>query len=118
MLILVLALCFLTAPYFGSWYDYFSPQSDSAFWGPDENGAIYLAGFPFAYIFFLVVTFKIFGWGNKNKWIGWLLVPAALFFAIGDIKHIYLPVALALVAWGLAILIRKVSKGIFDTSDK
>lgn len=108
--ILVLALCFATAPYFGSLYDYFSPQEGSAFWGPDKSAAIYLAGFPFAYVFFLIITLKLFGQGNRNRWIGWLLVPALLFFGMGDIRHIYLPIALGLVAWGIASLVQKIFK--------
>lgn len=110
LLIVVLVLSYFTAQYFGSWYDGFSPLYDSSFFPLPKEVLINTAGFPFAFIFFTVLLFKLFGSGNKNKWIGWLLVPALLFFASGDLKHIYLPITLALIALGLATLLRKMFK--------
>jgi len=37
-------------------------------------------------------------------------MPALLFFLIGDIAHIYLPIILGLIAFGLAYLLRKIFK--------
>lgn len=107
LLVVILVLSYFTAGYFGSWYDKFSPQHDSLF-GASKSITNVVVGGPFSYIFFLIITFKLFASGNKNKWIGWLLVPPALLFASGDLRHIYLPIALALIAFGLATLIRKV----------
>lgn len=109
LLIVVLVLSYFVADYFGSWYDKFSPQYDNTL-GVGKDILKSLVGIPFAYIFFTIITFKLFGSGNKNKWTGWLLVLPFLFFASGDLKHIYLPIILALIAFGLAILIRKIFK--------
>ncbi len=110
LLVAVLVLSYFTADYFGSWYDKFAPLYDRSLIGLSKGDLMSLTGIPFAYIFFTVMLFKLFGLGNKNKWIGWLLVPPFLFFASGDLKHIYLPIVLALVALGLATLLRKIFK--------
>lgn len=102
-------LSYFTAEYFGSWYDRFSPQYDNTF-GVGKDLLISLVGGPFAYVFFITLLLKLFGSGNQNKWTGWLLVPPFLFFASGDLKHIYLPIILALIAFGLAALLRKIFK--------
>jgi len=51
LLIVVLFLSYWTAPYFGSWYDKFSPQYDGSFLGLPRNYAIFVAGLPVAYAF-------------------------------------------------------------------
>ncbi len=109
LLVVVLALSYFTAQYFGILYDYFIPGSlgDTA-WIGTTSAWQSLIGTPFSYIFFTTLLFQSFGFGNRNKWTGWLLVPAMLFFASGDLKHIYLPIILGLIAWGLAILIQKI----------
>lgn len=109
LLVVVLILSYFVADYFGSWYDKFSPQYDNTL-GVGKDLLISLVGMPFAYIFFTVLLFKLFGLGNRNKWVGWLLVPPFLFFASGDLKHIYLPVILGLIALGLTLLLRKIFK--------
>lgn len=108
LLVAVLILSYFTAEYFGSLYDKFSPLYDSSFFPIPKEILVKMAGIPFAYIFFLILTLKLFGVGNRNKWIGWLLVPPFLFFASGDLKHIYLPIILALIAFGLSILLQKI----------
>ena len=110
LLVAVLVLSYFTAGYFGSLYNYFSPLYDSSFFPIPKESMITLAGTPFAYIFFITLFFQSFGLGNRNKWTLWLLVPAMLFFASGDLQHIYLPVILGLIAWGLAILLQKIFK--------
>lgn len=109
LLIVILIISYFTANYFGLLYDNFTPGSlgDKSWIGTPEAWQS-IIGIPFAFIFFLILLFKLFGSGERNKWIGWLLVPPFLFFASGDLKHIYLPVILATVAYGLAILFRKI----------
>ena len=109
LLVIVLIPSYFTADYFGGWYDKFSPQYDNTL-GVGKDLLKSLVGAPFAYIFFTILLFKLFGSGNKNQWIGWLLVPPFLFFASGDLKHIYLPIILALITLGLATLLRKIFK--------
>ena len=109
LLIVALVLSYFTAQYFGGWYDKFSPLYDNTL-GLGKEALKFITGIPFAYIFFTTLLFQSFGFGNRNKWTVWLLVPPFLFFASGDIQHIYLPIVLGLIAFGIAILIRKVLK--------
>ncbi|MEK7117900.1 MAG: hypothetical protein AAB861_03965 [Patescibacteria group bacterium] len=109
LLIVVLVLSYFAAEYFGTWYDYFAPLYDNTL-GVGKGILKSLTGLPFAYIFFTILLFKLFGFGNKNKWIIWLLVPAVLFFGSGDIKHLYLPILLGLIALGLSTLLQKLFK--------
>jgi len=108
LLVSVLVLSYFTANYFGSLYGYFSPPFDDSMIGLSKETLSFIDGAPFSYIFFTTLLFQSFGLGNRNKWTLWLLAPAILFFASGDLKHIYLPVILGLVAWGLATLLRKI----------
>jgi hypothetical protein len=108
LLIAVLVLSYLTATYFGSFYSYFSPQTDGTLIGLSKEGLAFVAGLPFAFIFFLISIFCSLTPMGHKKIVGWLLVPPFIFFGSGDITHIYLPIILALVAWGLATLLRKI----------
>lgn len=108
LLVAVLLLSYFTATYFGGWYNDFSPLFSRSIFALTEQELIFLVGMPFAYIFFTTLLFKLFASGNINKWIGWLLAPSFIFFASGDLKHIYLPIILGLIAWGLATLLRKI----------
>ena len=108
LLVVVLILSYYTAIYFGVLYDIFTPGAlDSGAWIGTLKAWQAIIGFPFAYIFFTTLLFQTFAWGNRNKWTGWLLAPAFLFFAAGDLKHIYIPIILALIAWIVAKLIGK-----------
>jgi|SRR3989344_2197553 len=104
LLAVILVLSYLTASYFGGWYDKFSPQYDNTL-GVGVDFLKSLVGLPFAYIFFTTLIFQTLATGNKTKWTIWLLVPAFLFFLSGDIQHIYLPLALSLIACVLAKLL-------------
>lgn len=109
LLVAVLALSYFTAGHFGFLYDYFTPGTlgSRALAGTPEAWQS-LIGLPFAFIFFLILLFKLFAAGNKNGWIGWLLVPPFLFFVAGDLVHIYLPIILTIIAFGTATLLRRV----------
>ncbi|MBI2673978.1 MAG: hypothetical protein HYX23_01725 [Candidatus Zambryskibacteria bacterium] len=110
LFVVILVLSYLAAEYFGALYDKFSPLYDRSLIGFSKEDLISLTGVPFAYIFFTVLLFKLFGSGNTDKWVGWLLVLPFLFFASGDLKHIHLPIILALITFGLAALLRKIFK--------
>jgi len=109
LLVVALVLSYFTGQYFGGWYDKFSPLYDNTL-GLGKDALNSVTGIPFAYIFFTTLLFQSFGFDNRNKWTGWLLTPALLFFASGDLKHIYLPIILALIAFGLSIILRKIFK--------
>jgi len=99
LLVVVLALSYFTADYFGSWYDKFSPQYGGSWFNFPKSIAVFIAG-----------IFTLFGFGNRKKWLIWLLIPPLLLWISADRYYIYLPTILALIAFGLAILLRKIFK--------
>ena len=103
LLIVVLVISYFTAEYFGMWYDKFSPQYDS-FFGASSEVMRTVVGAPFAYVFFITFIFTLFGFGNRKKWLFWLLVPPTILWFLADKYYIYLPIILALIAFGLAKL--------------
>lgn len=105
LLIAVLILSYFTAPYFGAWYDKFSPQYSNSFLGTGKDLSLFVAGLPVAYVFFVSFIFEIFGSGNKKKWILWSLLPAALLWISIDLYYIYVPIILGVIAFLLAKLI-------------
>ncbi len=99
---------FVFAQQFGDLYFGFSQSQGGGSWvGADDMWA-FIIGFPVAYTFFTTFLFQTFASGNRNKWTGWLLAPALLFFAAGDLRHFYFPIALVAVGLVLAWLVRKV----------
>ena len=107
LLAVVLILSYFTAHWFGAWYDKFSPLHDSSIFPMNTYQLQLIVGSLFGYLFFTILIFQLFGYGNRNKWTLWLLLPPFLFFGSGDIRHLYLPIILGLVALGLATLINK-----------
>lgn len=108
LLVVVLLLSYYTAPYFGSWYDKFSPQNSSSFLGIGKEISLFIVGLPFAYVFFTIFLFGVLSFGSKKKWIGILLIPPILFWLVLDSYHIYLPIILGIIAFVLAKLINLV----------
>lgn len=105
-LALVLLTSYFTASYFGSLYDYFAPQHDSLFGAPKQMTS-FVIGIPFAYVFFTIFIFGLFGFKEEKKWIIGLLIPVALLWLFADLTHIYLPIILGLIAFLLAWVIHK-----------
>lgn len=110
LLIFVLVLSYYTASYFGAIYNLLTPSQVGTTWIGTERSWQFAIGLPLGYIFILTFVFQIFGFGNRNKWMWWLLVPVMIFFAIGGVKYIYVPFAVWLIAFGLTILVRKISR--------
>jgi hypothetical protein len=108
LLLIALVLSYFAAHYFGFLYNKFSPGQLDGSWIGSRGSWQFIIGFPFAFIFFLVLIFCSFVPRNHKKWVGWLLAPAFIFYAAGDLIHIYLPVILALIALGIAIILRKI----------
>ncbi len=106
--ILVLVLSLVTAPYFGSVYNLFSPQESSAFWGLDQSENISFAGFFVAFVFFQTLFFGFLGIKANKKWFIIPMIPVALLWLGADIAHIYIPIILSLIGFSLAWLIRKI----------
>lgn len=89
---------------FGIFYDQFPSTSlgGSFIGGPGAWESI--AGYPLAVIFTL--TFLLHAHGAKFKW-HWnvLALAPVIIFELGfDLLHIYIPLLLVLVAWGLGVL--------------
>lgn len=109
LLVIVLVLSYFTAEYFGNLYNYFVPQYDDSLLGLPRESAIAFSGVPFAYVFFTIFIFKLFGNHNKNKWILILLLPALIIYLLNGIRFIYLPIILGLIAFGLAKIVSMVA---------
>ena len=108
LLVVVVVLSYFTAGYFGMLYEFII--STGSTWIGSESSWNMIIGFPFGFIFLTIILFNILGGENRNKWIAWLLVLPIFFFMLGGIKHLLLPIILALITFGLAFVIRKVFK--------
>lgn len=105
LLLVVLVLSYLTAEYFGNWYDNFSPQYGSSFWGISRDASIEFTGSIVAYVFFTVFVYGLSGFKQNRIWISALLVPALILWFYADRYHIYLPIILGLIAFAIAKII-------------
>ena len=103
LLILVIAICFVLAPYLGGWYDRIDYQNNG--WITSKEDAVNFAGFILSYILLIPFVFKLFGKNNQNKWIAWLSAPVFLFYAGYNYKLLYIPIALSLIACLIAKLL-------------
>lgn len=100
-------LAYYLASFFGIFYGMIFPESLGGGSFIPTSATEWLAGLPLAAAFF-VVFFQI-TIGKRNMWwwavIG--LVPAILFELIIDPLHIYVPIILGLIAWGLGTMANK-----------
>jgi hypothetical protein len=102
LLILVIVTAHFTAHVFANLYDRLL-LGDRSF----SKGALdYLFGVPLSYTFFLVFLFTALGSLKKYWWMGILLVPAAVAEWYLEKEHLWFPIALAVVGWGLGWLLR------------
>jgi hypothetical protein len=105
LLALVLVLSYFTADDFGRFYVLMFGQGGA--WIGSEKIWNLIIGFPLSLIFFLILVFYIWVFKTK-KAILWLISPLLLWQISIDLKHIYLPISLALISLGLAAILRKV----------
>lgn len=97
----------LSASLFGGFYRTIFPQGfDTALVGPTGFWEPIL-GFPLALIFFLAILFSAIGKDKWKKWLYWSLVLPFLFELIFDLSHIYIPITLALIGYGIGLGVRK-----------
>ena len=108
VLIAVLILSYMTASWLGQIYKYVFPSEfvGGLFSVPTQE-ATWIVGFPLDYILFLTGLFTIFGGKGKYWWIGILLIPAAVVEIYFDLPHIYFPVILGVIGWGIGYLISR-----------
>lgn len=106
LIIISLACTYFLSYPIGKFYIMFFPDGGGSF----VDGTS-LVGMPLAYIFFLTLLFTAFGDIKKYRWIGVLLIPAALFEIYFDLAHIYFPIALGLLGWiigkGIEMIVAK-----------
>ena len=98
----VLAYLFF-ARYFGNVYAVFFPESISSSFVPSGVGA-WLVGVPLAVIFLLTLLVRASGKEKVWWWVLVSLLPTILFEIAFDILHLYVPVVLGAIAWGLGYL--------------
>ena len=101
VIVFVSVLSWLLSYRFGMFYEYLVPGSGGSF--IDGTG---LVGMPFAYVFFICLFLMAFGSGRKYLWLFFSLVPAFLMYLL-DIRHIYYPVLIGILGWGLGLEVEK-----------
>ena len=113
LLILTIILAAVFANMFGKVYGSILGLAGgfSGFIVPDFWGD-FIDGISRAYIFFLLLIFTTLGSVKKYWWIGVLLIPAAAFELYFDSSHIYFPIALGLIGWGIGLGILRLSPGL------
>ena len=107
LLVAVLVLSYFSAGYFGMAYD--SMFGSGGAWIGSEGSWNLIIGFPLALLFFLTLFSYTWIFKSKKPTL-WLISPVLLWEVVIDIRHIYIPIALTLVALGLAILLQKIFK--------
>lgn len=108
LLILIFVFSFFSAQIFGELYENLLGLNPgfSSFFIPD-NIRDFFNGISRSFTFFLILLFTAFGGEKKYRWIMILLIPAVAFEVAFDLTHIYFPVAVGVVGWGLGMLILK-----------
>ena len=106
LLVLVLVLSYFTAAFFGKLYYNFVPFEGGFFSGP-RSASEFLAGLSLAYLALVLFFYTGFGDNTRKWWIGILLVPVIFFELFFDLRHIYFPVILGLIAWMVGFGISK-----------
>jgi len=108
LFVVVLIFSYLSAGFWGALYSQLLnlPSGFSGFIVSDAVRNI-INGIPSSYTFFLLLLFTAFGGEKKYRWILILLIPAMIFEITLDLSHIYFPVAVGLLGWGLGMLVSK-----------
>lgn len=108
VLLTVLLLSYFCSTFFGKLYDAVFPSITGSY--IDFTS---LVGLPLSYIFFITTIFTAFGDNKKHWWITISLIPAILFEAAFDSRHLYFPIAIGLVGWllgrGVNMLVQKIN---------
>ena len=110
--IIAVAIIFsvVTATWLGAEYDSLFHIGLGGNWIGDASAWQLILGFPLALIFFISLLFVGFGKDTKHRWLMGALALPALFELVFDFSHIYFPVALGLVGYGIGWGVNKVLK--------
>lgn len=87
-------------------------QCTGGFFGFDLGILVWIV---FLYIFFATILLTVLGGRYKYWWIGISLLPAILFEIAIDPLHIYFPIILGLIAWGLGTMAHKVLQKLYPS---
>ena len=88
----------------GMMYTLFFPTSTGGGWVGGPGAWELVIGFPLALIFLLCFLFTLLGSGtNIKRKLTWLLALPIIVELLIDPLHIYLPITLALIGYGLGL---------------
>lgn len=107
LIVVALVAAFILSVFFGATYSYLFKSVGGGLFSMSSSASNQIIGLPIAYIFFVGLLFTAFGGSKKYWWIGILLLPAILFELYFDLIHIYFPIAVGLVGWGLGLGVEK-----------
>lgn len=105
LIVIAVALSYFSAEYLGSLYT--SLLGSGGAWFGREQSWNFIIGFPLTLTFFASLIFSTWIFTKKSA-VLWLISPLLLWEIVVDIKHIYIPIILVLVALGLSWLLRKI----------
>lgn len=108
LLIIASGLGYYAAPYLGHLYNNAFPSELNSGWIGSTESLEFIRGISLSLIFFLVTVSATWVF-KKNSSSIWLVSPLILYEALVDIRHIYIPAILILVAFGISWLLQKIS---------
>lgn len=103
---LAIVCAYFTAPYLGGFYDSLFPTELNSGWIGGSGSLQFIRGISLSLIFFLTLVGRLMF--TKYTSVLWLISLPLLWEVSFDLDHIYIPVALALIAYGLSLLVRKI----------
>jgi len=110
LLVLSIFFSYLTGYFYKLIYVVVYGSSPSGIFFIYEEAIKLLVIFILLLIFYTSLFFTAFGGSKKYWWIGVLLIPAAIFEIYFDLEHIYIPIAVGLLGWGVGFGISKLIK--------
>lgn len=74
----------------------------------DTAGSEFILGIPLGLIFFLTLLITAFGRGTWKKWLILSLILPGLFELFYDLSHLYFPLMLGIIGYGVGWGVRKI----------
>ena len=105
LVIVSYVLAYFLGAYLGILYTFLFPASVTG--SLPDAAANWLIGVPTALVVFIFFFLTLAGGKYKYWWIGISLIPAIWFYTMFDLLHIYFPIILGLIAWGLGTMANK-----------
>jgi hypothetical protein len=105
LITIAIILSYYAADFFGYIYDHLFPFELNSGWIGSSQSLQFVRGISLSLIFF--ITIFSYNWLFK-KWtlVLWFISPLLLWEAVVDLKHIYIPILLVIIAFALAKLIQ------------